>query len=139
MLLFPCNVRAAVNTTENDEIIQFEDGSYITTEISISETRATSTKTASKTYVYKNSSGTEQWRAVLSGTYSYTGTTSNCTSSSCNVTITNTNWYVVSKTVGKSGSSAVAELTMGRKLLGITVDNKTISMKLTCDANGNLS
>ena len=34
---------------------------------------------------------------------------------------------------------AVGELTMGRKFLGITVEKVPVSMRITCDANGNLS
>lgn len=137
--LLPVNVFAATNTTVADGTIYLEDGSYITVTLSCKDSRATSSKTASRTYTYYNSNDVEQWRAVLTGSFTYTGSTSSCTSSSCNVTITNTNWYVVSKTASKSGSSATADLTMGKKLLGITVSKKSISMKLTCDANGNLS
>ena len=55
------------------------------------------------------------------------------------MTITNTNWYIVSKSATKSGNAAVGELTMGRKFLGIIVEKVPVSMRITCDANGNLS
>lgn len=41
--------------------------------------------------------------------------------------------------MGKSGNTATADLVMGRKFLGITVQKETLNMTLTCDANGNLS
>lgn len=120
-------------------IIYLDDGSYITVELTWADTRATNTKTATKTYTNKASNGDEQWRAVLRGTFTYTGTTVACTAASCDVTITNTNWYIVSKSATKSGNAAVGELTMGRKFLGITVEKIPVSMRITCDANGNLS
>ena len=136
-LLIPINAFAAKERT--GDIIYLQNGSYITVEITSTGERATSTKTASKTYVCHDSSDNEEWRATLTGTFTYTGTTSACTASSCNVTITDSDWYVVSKTASKSGSSALADLTMGRKFLGITIEKETINMTLTCDANGNLS
>ena len=137
--LLPTNTYAAANSEIDTSIIYLDDGSYITVELTWADTRATNTKTATKTYTNKNSSGEEQWRAVLRGTFTYTGTTVACTAASCDVTITNTNWYIVSKSATKSGNAAVGELTMGRKFLGITVDKVPVSMRITCDANGNLS
>lgn len=137
--LLPTNTYAATNSNAEASIIYLDDGSYITVELTWENTRATGTRTGSKTYVYKNSNGEEQWRAVLRGTFTYTGSTVACTAASCDVTITNTNWYIVSKSATKSGNAAVGELTMGRKFLGITVDKVPVSMRITCDANGNLS
>ena len=136
--LLPFNTNALSNTLAND-IIYLDDGSYITIELTWSEARASGTKTGSKTHRYYNSNGVEEWKAVLRGTFTYTGSSATCTAASCDVTITNTNWYVVSKSATKSGNAAVGELTMGRKFLGITVDKETINMRITCDANGNLS
>ena len=94
----------------------------------------------SKTYTYRNSNGEEEWRAVLSGLFTYNGTSATCTSSYCDVTITDTAWSVNSKTVGKSGASATAELTMCKKLLGfITTSEKSLSMTLTCSPNGDFT
>ena len=137
--LLPMNVFASENTSHSVDIIYLEDGSYITVETQLIQTRVAYTRSANRVYTYNNNNGEEQWRAVLSATFTYNGTTSTCTASSCNVTITNTNWYEVSKTVGKSGNTATAELVMGRKFLGITVQKETLNMSLTCDANGNLS
>lgn len=139
LALLPMNVFASENTEYTADIIYLEDGSYITIETQVLQTRATQTRVGNKTYTYSNSSDVEEWKAVLTGTFTYTGTTSTCTASSCTVTITNTNWYEVSKTAGKSGNTATADLVMGRKFLGITVQKETLNMTLTCDANGNLS
>lgn len=138
-MVLPSVVQATVVEEQTENVIYFSDGSYITIEISTVETRASSTRTGKKTYVYNGKNGDEEWRAVLTGTFTYTGTTATCTASSGSVTIANDAWYTVSKTASKSGSSAILDLTMGRKFLGITVEKKTINMKLTCDKNGTLS
>lgn len=136
-LFSPTAVFAAAPTSAQ-EIIYLEDG-YITVTLECTETRAANSKTGSKTFTYYGSNNSEQWKAVLRGTFTYTGTSATCTAASCDVTITNTNWYVVSKDPYKSGNSAVCDLTMGRKFLGITITKESVSMQLTCDANGNLS
>lgn len=133
------NAFATTKTQETKNTIYLDNGCYITVELSVVETRASGAKSASKTYTYRGSDGAEEWRAVLRGSFSYTGSSATCTAASCDVTITDTDWYIVSKTATRSGSSALGELTMGRKFLGITVDKEPVSMRITCDANGNLS
>ena len=129
----------AANTSQTENVIYFEDGSYLTIELTVANTRALDLITGSKTYVYRNSNSVEQWRAVLTGTFSYNGSSATCSVSTCDVTITNTNWYVISKTATKSGNVARCSLTMGLKQLGVTVDEYSTTIKLTCDARGNLS
>ena len=137
--LLPINTLAATDTQKDPNTIYLDNGSYITVELSSIESRASGTKTGSKTYTYRGNDGAEEWRAVLKGTFTYTGSSATCTSVSCNVTITDTAWYTVSKTTSKSGGSALCELIMGRKFLGITIGKETVNMRITCDANGNLS
>ena len=139
LLVSMLSISTFATTEVKENIIYLDNGCYITVELTVAEARASGTKTASKTYTYRASDGTEEWRAVLRGTFSYTGSSATCTAASCDVTITNTNWYIVSKAATKSGASALGELTMGRKFLGITVDKEPVSMRITCDANGNLS
>lgn len=135
---FPVSAMAAP-TQAAPEVIYFEDGSYITVSLSEAQTRASGTKSGNKTYRYYDSNDVELWRAVLTGTFTYTGSSATCTASSCNVTISNSAWYVVSKTATKSGNKALADLTMGKKVLGITISKKSVSMQLACSANGTLS
>lgn len=54
------------------------------------------------------------------------------------VTVYNSNWYTVSKTTTRSGNTATGVLTMGKKVLGITISQPTYTTTLTCDRNGNL-
>lgn len=138
-ILFSHSATATDIHNTDDYIIHLTDGSYITVELTVQQSRALSMVTGSKSYIYHDSNGTEQWRAVLTGTFSYNGSKATCTVSTCDVSITNTAWYVVSKTATKSENTARCNLTMGRKNLGITVEQQSFSIKLTCDANGNLS
>ena len=121
------------------KIIYMENGDYIVVTTEVYETRATQTKSANKKYSYTTSNGDVEWIITLNGTFTYTGTTSTCTASSCTVTVNDNSWYVVSKTASRSGSTATANVTMGRKLLGITIAKDDYTLTLTCDKNGNLS
>lgn len=137
LLIVSCMTFAA--SAEETDVIAFEDGSYFTVSIEEIGTRASGTKTAAKTYTYHSDSGTAVWKAVLTGTFTYTGSNSTCTASSCDVTIYDSDWHVISKSASKSGNSATASVTMGYRVLGITTSKKTASLRLSCDANGNLS
>ena len=137
--LIPFCVTATENDTPKQDIIYFDDGSYIEIETTYLESRAISAQTGSRAYTYRDQDHKIQWQAVLQGTFSYDGTTSTCTASICTVSITDNAWYVVSKTTSKSGGTAYAELVIGRKMLGITVEKRTINLSLSCDKDGNLS
>ena len=138
-LCLPTWAYATPESSKAEDIIFFEDGSYVTIEITCIETRATSTRTGNKTYTYHNSEGEEEWKAVLRGSFNYNGATAVCTSSTCTVTIYNTNWYTVSKSTSKSGPTAKANLTMGLRYVGVTIDEKSYTITLSCDPDGNLS
>lgn len=139
LALLPIQIFAAPNSEQYDEIIQLDNGCYITVELHTHQTRAINTTSGSKIYVYRNSSGSEEWRATLTGTFTYNGTSATCTVPSLDVSISKTAWYVISKTAARSGNEAIGELTMGLKFLGITIDQVPITLKITCDPNGNLS
>lgn len=136
--LLPVNALAVEDNQKQSEVIYFEDGSYLTVQLSELDTRASGSKSGKRTYTYHTNDGVSQWDAVLYGTFSYTGSSSTCTDSSCSVTIYKSDWYTISKSAGKSGNTATASVTMGRRLLGVTVDKVPISLELSCDANGNL-
>lgn len=125
--------------SENTEIVYFEDGSYMTIEIFSLQGRTSEQVSGSKQYTRYGDSGTALWRAVLRGNFLCTGTTATCTYSACDVTIYDSAWYTISKSPAMLGNQATCALTMGRKVLGITVSRVPVNMTLTCDANGNLS
>ena len=49
VVLLPFKTYAVVNSQVDEDVVYFEDGSYITIELSWTETRASGTKTGSKT------------------------------------------------------------------------------------------
>lgn len=139
MLLVMLPVRAEAAQIVETEIEYLPDGGYIETVVTESVSRASGTKTGTKVKRQVDADGNEQWAIQLQGTFSYNGTSASCTNAVCNVTVSASNWYVVSKTAGKSGAVATADVTMGRKVLGITVAKNQYALTLTCDKNGNLS
>lgn len=133
------NVYAAADMSATENIIYFDDGSYIEILLHTADTRAAQSKTGTKTYIFRDSVGEEKWRAELTATFSYTGSTAHCTASNCKVTITDTAWYQISSSASKSANTATGEVVMGYKFLGIKIDEKTVAMNLRCDVNGVLS
>ena len=141
LLLIPStifNTLAAENASKTD-VIYLENGCYISVEITGIDLREAGRKIGHKDYIYYNSDGEEQWRATLTGSFTYTGTSATCTSSSCSVAISDSNWSIVSKTADRSGNSALATVVMEKKFAGVKIYNREVSIMLTCDENGNLS
>ena len=129
----------AVEASDEVCVWYFDDGSYITETFLIVQSRALGSITGTKTRNYYDSEGALDWKVVLTGSYSYTGSNATCTSSTCNVTIYDSSWYTVSKSSSKSGNTATASATMGEKLLGVTVRQVPVSLSISCDKDGNLS
>lgn len=121
------------------ETIYFEDGSYMTVEIISKGARASGSVTGSKPYTYYGSDGNAKWKAVITGSFSYSGSSATCTSSSVDVTIYDSSWYTVSKSASKSGNTARASVTIGEKRGGVTVTKVPVSLSLSCGKDGNLS
>lgn len=135
--MLPLGAYATETSTDYDEIIYLDNGDYITVKISESmTTRATGTREKEYTYYH---GGSAAWVAVLFGSFRYDGTTASCIASSCDVTIYDSAWSVASKTAGRTGATATAELTMVKKFLGITIQTENLSMSLTCSPSGQFS
>lgn len=134
--VLPVNGSAA---TDETKVTFFEDGSYLVETIHIVQSRASNTVSGDKTSVHYENDGTANWKLVVNGTFTYANGVAICRSSTCSVTIFDSDWYTISKSASKSGASATASATMGRKLLGVTVDQLSATVTLTCDGNGNLS
>lgn len=122
------------------EVISYADGSYLEITLeTLPQARASGSVTKAKNYVYKNENNIEQWKITLTGSFTYTGTGSTCTASSCNVTIYNSVWSVASKSATRSGNTAYGSARMVKKYLGAITFDKTYNLSLTCDKNGNVS
>ena len=130
---------SAAEITTSEEIIYFEDGSYLVIETVQSMSRSANTTSGFNRYVYYSENGETRWRAILTGTFTYDGTTATCTDSSVTTYVYADNWYEISKTAGKSGNTATGSVTMGRTVLGFTVAQEPYNLSLTCSPNGVLS
>lgn len=137
--IFPCYGFAAFGETVREDIIVCDDGSTLTITVFEAPTRSTNTKSGSSVYVMRNSNGVEQWRCVLNATFTYDGTTSKATLASAQFTSSDSNWYEDTLYTYRSGNTAYGKLTVGKKLLGVTVGTYNYTLTLTCDKDGNLS
>lgn len=129
----------AATPAASEEIVYFEDGSYLTTVITGGTSRASGSLTKTKTFTYYKSNGTAVWDIALTASFIYNGASATCTSCSGKVTIYDSNWYEISKSTSRDGGSAICNVEMGRKILGITVETVPYTVTLTCDKDGNVS
>lgn len=134
VMLVLCSIPICGNAAEREQ-----ERSYAVVETITSGARASGRISGSRPYTYYDSTGVAQWKVVLNGSFTYTGSSATCTSASCSVTIYNSEWYTVSKNASKSGNTATGSFSIGRKALGVTVETKDVTLKLSCDKNGNLS
>lgn len=122
------------------EIIQLDNGYYLETIIEETPTtRASNQKTAKKTGNYKNAQGTTMFSVTVTGTFTYTGSSSTCTKSIASATSKNANWKISSKSASKSGNKATAKATAKRYVDGTAVETQNCTVTLTCSSNGSLS
>lgn len=125
---------------QKKEIIQLDNGYYLETIIEETPTtRASNQKTAKKTGNYKNAQGTTMFSVTVTGTFTYTGSSSTCTKSVASATSKNANWKISSKSASKSGNKATAKATAKRYVDGTVVETRNCSVTLTCSSNGSLS
>lgn len=145
MIMFSLNVPAfAVENIDNENtVIEYlEDGSCFITTITVVEensTYATNTKTFTKTISYKDEDGIVCWKATLTATFRYTGSSATCTESDVTYTVSNSKWKITSATASKSGNTATADITAKRYTLGIPVETLNRTITMTCSANGTIS
>ena len=129
-----------VNGKQMKIVRMFDDSSQLLEEMQpvvIAQTR--DRVTAQRAYHHRNSSGTILWTATVTGTFTYNGSTSSCTSASYSTQVNNSTWSEQSGNAYPSGNTAIADVVMMRKLLFIVVETVPVTVSLTCDKNGNLS
>lgn len=139
-VLSPLKAYAAEKTVTS-ETEYLGDGIYVTTTIIESEYSllATNTKSGSKAREYTNSSGTVIFSLTVSGTFSYTGSSSKCTSASADSTIYSSNWKCTSKVPSMSENKAIAEGTFKQYSSNIVTKTIDQTVTLTCSSTGVLS
>ena len=116
---------------QKKEIIKLDNGYYLETIIEeTSMARAANQKTARKTANYKNAQGAIMFSVTVTGTFTYTGSSSTCTKSVAEASSKNTNW--------KSGNKATAKAIAKRYVDGVAVETQNCTVTLTCSSNGSL-
>lgn len=143
LILFQPSISLADTIKEAEEVSEtvfFEDGSYLVTEIiRVNSDSKDSTIKATKTSSYYGNNGVLLWKVVLSGSFSYTGTSSVCTNATCSSFFYDSAWSEKSSSSWYSGNTAYCSATIVRKILGITVYTIPVSISLSCSSTGELS
>ena len=120
-----------------------DDGYYIVTTVVVENenpiTRATYGKTGAKTSTIYNADDEAMVTLKLTASFSYTGTSSSCTSASTSYTIHEDSWKVTSATATKSGNKATGNFTSKHYVLLIPVQTINSTVTLTCSNTGVLS
>ena len=131
----------ADNSSEEFQIIAFSDGSYLIMELigdsietQLDYNRTSVTKSKAATY-YSNS-GVKAFTLTVTGSFIYDGTSATCTSSSNSSTIYNNEWSLKTASASHSGNTATATGTFVRKVLGIVVSTKVLTVSLSCSPTG---
>ena len=120
---------------QKKEIIKLDNGYYLETIIEeTSMARAANQKTAN----YKNAQGAIMFSVTVTGTFTYTGSSSTCTKSVAEASSKNTNWKISSKSASKSGNKATAKAIAKRYVDGVAVETQNCTVTLTCSSNGSL-
>lgn len=136
LLFSTCFTSFANDTSEISNHVEYlADGSYYIIRLTSNDTPArTSTRTASKDISYYSSSKILLWRFTVTGTFTYNGVVSSCNNATNSISVSNSNWSVVSRSSYPSGSSAVGNITMHQT--GGSNISRTVT--LTCSPNGTL-
>ena len=139
--IIPCTANAATLSTENMTTCEYlEDGSILITTITLSNsTRSSNTITAQKNQYYCDSNGNKLWCVTIIGTFTYTGSSSECTKASVNTAVYNSNWKISNSNASRSGNIATATATAKKFYNSTVIDTKSLTVSLKCDKNGNLS
>ena len=105
-------VKAAEEDTSDDTLTFVEVIEEMPTQPSMS--RATKTKSAVKTVLCNDSNGKTLWSLQIAATFSYTGSSSKCTSAKASVTSNSSSWKVSVSSCTRSGNKATASA-VGKK------------------------
>ena len=129
----------AATQETSEEVIYFEDGSYLVTAISGNDSRALGSVTKTKTSTYYSASDEALWAVAVTASFTYNNSVAICKSSSGSVTIYDSAWYEISCSTSRNGNSATCNAELGRRVLGVTVTRVPHAVTITCDKDGNVS
>ena len=142
ILLFICPYETKATSIYSNETTTYEyfdDCSFLATSIAEDRiSRISGTKTGHKTQYYCDSAGNKLWSVSVSGTFTYTGSSSKCTAASVTSTIYNSDWKITNTSASHSGNTAIATAIAKKYYLSSVIATKTLSVNLSCDKDGNL-
>jgi hypothetical protein len=147
LTMFLCfvSIPASSESLNSDlQIIYYPDGSYVITELIDDSTESLllhnrTTVTKSKASTYYANTGTKCFTLTVTGTFTYDGTSATCTSATYSSTIHNNEWSLATGAASHSGNSATATGTFVRKVLGVVVSTKILTVTLSCSPSGEFS
>lgn len=143
--IIPTN--ASANSIESNTSIEYLDnGYYIETVILDVSTSfphdliagTTYTTTRTKTRYYKNSSGDVMWWVSITGTFTYDGSTSTCTSCYADADAPASTWSIKTLLSSKSGNTATGFAVATQTLAFVSYDY-SMTVDITCSPNGTIS
>jgi len=140
-ICFSSTVYASNSELSDEEIIleveEFDDYTIITSlQIEQALTRSSS-KTATKSYSCL-SNGKVLWSFTLKATFTYNGSSAQCTVATCYYNINDKAWSLSTST-SRSGSKAFGSVTAKEKYLGVTISTISKTLTLNCSASGSIS
>ena len=141
LCLLVCSIPfAAYAMPEENVVIEYlADGGYIVTRVADSMTRIANTKSRELTKAKYDDGGNLDWQIVFTATFTYDGVTARCTSTDLDVTIYDSSWYQISAYHNRGAAQGYANVQLGRKVLGVTVEKPSYYLSLNCTPDGNIS
>lgn len=135
MLVFSCLTIAVSADTTSTTVEYLEDGSYIVTEFTISNSLARTSKSGTKSSTYYNSNDKRIFTTSVTGYFDYTyGESATATRGSVSVIIHDSSATFVEKFANPSGNTVY-----GYGCVLYLNAKRSLSPKITCDVYGNLS
>lgn len=136
--IYPLNISASeINQSSTSTVLY--NGDVIIEKMYVEQSARSNTKKGTKTIEYKNSAGKVLWKATLSASFTYTGNSSKCTSSSISAVSYANTWKIVNKSATKSNNLATGKIQVKQYFNTTPIEtiNRTISIK--CTSKGVLS
>lgn len=134
----------SVDSKEFSIVETFSDGSYLKSVLiddsadTSSSARKTATKSGHKVYSYESSSGKTLWTITITGTFSYTGSSSKCIKSEISTTCPASNWKLSEKKAYTSGASAKATASFKQYKKDVYLQTITRTVTISCNKSGKL-
>lgn len=135
---------AADSATETRTYTErFDDGSYAVVTITQTQTRsaraAQSTTAGRKITDYYDSADVLQWSAIVTGNFTYNGTSATCTSAKVSHEIKDSKWKLHSSSASRSGNTARGDFEFYLYTLGVVhINTREAHPVLTCSPTGDL-